>query len=88
MPLESKEKLDNILEFQTTIHKNFRVKLDSLNITVPLQLEESVEFGDPTLNHTGIYLKQLLSNETDSRKKRVIIEALTNLQKFEKRAES
>ncbi|GAH70576.1 unnamed protein product, partial [marine sediment metagenome] len=87
MPFEVKEELDNILEFQTTMHKNFRVKLELLNITVPPQLEEPVDFGDPTLNQTEIYLKQLLSNETDSRNRRIIIEALTNLQRFGKEVE-
>jgi len=87
LPFAVKEELDNILEFQTTMHKNFRVKLESLNITVPPQLEEPVDFGDPTLNQTERYLKQLLSNETDSRNRRIIIEALTNLQRFGKEVE-
>jgi len=87
MPFEVKEEFDNLLEFQTTMHKNFRVKLESLNITVPPQLEEPVDFGDPTLNQTEINLKQLLSKETDSRNRRIIIEALTNLQRFGKEVE-
>jgi len=82
LPLACKEELDNILEFQTTIHKNFRMKLDSLNITVPPQLETSLDFGDPTLNQTEIHLKQLLTNEADSKMRRIIVEALTHLQKF------
>jgi len=87
MPFEVKEELDNLLEFQATMHKNFRAKLESLNITVPLQLEKLVDFGDPTLGQTEIYLRQLLSNETDSRNRRIIIEALTNLQRFGKEVE-
>jgi len=82
LPLESKEKLDNLLEFQTTVHKNSRVELDSLNITVPPSLEAPLNFGDPTLNQTEIHLKQLLANEADPRKKRIIVEALTHLQRF------
>lgn len=87
MPFEVKEELDNLLEFQATMHKNFRVKLESLNITVPLQLGKPVDFGDPTLDQTEIYLRQLLSNETDSRNRRIIIEALTSLQRFGKEVE-
>ncbi|MCK4736528.1 MAG: DNA repair exonuclease [Methanophagales archaeon] len=87
LPLESKKELDNLLEFQTTIHKNIRVKLDSLNIMVPPQLEALFDFGDPTLNQTEIYLKQLLPNETDPRKRRIIVEALTHLQRFGKEVE-
>jgi len=74
----------NLLEFQTTVHKNLRVKLDSLNITVPLSLEAPPDFGDPTLNQTEMHLKQLLSNEIDPKKRRIIIEALTYLQRFGK----
>ncbi len=87
LPLEFKEELDNILEFQTTVHKNFRVKLESLNITVPPQLEAPFDFGDPTLNQTEIHLKQLLADETDPRKRSIIVEALTHLQRFGKEAE-
>lgn len=87
LPLESKEELDNLLEFQTTVHKNLRVKLESLNITVPPQLEVPFDFGDPTLNQTEIYLKQLLANEADPRKRRIIVEALTHLQRFGKGVE-
>jgi len=82
LPLESKEELDNLLEFQTTLHKNLRVKIDSLNITAPLSLEAPFDFGDPTLNQAEIHLKQLLANEADPRKKRIIVEALTHLQRF------
>jgi len=87
LPLEFKEELDNILEFQTTIHKNLRVKLDSLNITVPPSLETPPDFGDPTLNQTEMHLKQLLANEINPRKRRIIIEALTHLQIFGKGVE-
>ena len=84
LPLEFKEELDNILEFQTTLHKNVRVELESLNITVPPQVEALVDFGDPTLNQTEVHLKQLLADETDSRKRRIIVEALSHLQRFAK----
>ena len=88
LPLEFKEELDNMLEFQTTMHKNFRVKLECLSITVPPQLEVPFDFGDPTLNQTEIYLKQLLANETDPKKSRIIVEALTHLQRFGKEVEA
>jgi len=82
LPLEFKEELDNILEFQTTMHKNLRVKLDSLNIIVPPSLEAPPDFGDPTLNQTEMHLRQLLANEIDPRRRRIIIEALTHLQRL------
>ena len=84
LPLEFKEELDNILEFQSTLHKNFRVKLESLNFTVPPILEAAFDFGDPTLNQTEMNLRQLLADETDSRKRRIIGEALAHLQRFGK----
>jgi len=87
LPLEFKEELDNILEFQTTIRRNFRVKSESLNIMMSPQLEVPFDFGDPTLNQTETHLKQLLSNEIDPRKRRIIAEALTNLRRFGKEVE-
>jgi len=87
LPLEFKEELDNILEFQTTMHKDLRVKSESLNITVPPQLETPSDFGDPTLNQTEIHLKQLLANETDPGKRKIIVEALTYLQRSVKEVE-
>lgn len=84
LPLEFKEELDNILEFQTTLHKNFRVKVESLNITTPPQLEAAFDFGDTTLNQTEIHLRQLLADETDSRKQSIIVEALAHLRRFGK----
>jgi len=87
LAMEFKEELDNILEFQTTLHKNFRVKLESLNITVPPQLEAAFDFGDPILNQTEVHLRQLLADETDSRKRRIIVEALAYLQRFGKKVE-
>jgi DNA repair exonuclease SbcCD nuclease subunit len=87
LPLELKEELDNILEFQTTLHKNIRAKIEQLNITVPAQLEVPFDFGDPTLNQTEIHLKQFLSKETDPRKRRIIAEAITHLRRFGKDVE-
>ena len=87
LPLECKEELDNLLEFQTTVYKDFRV-VDNLNITIPPMLEKSTDFGDPALEQTEINLKQLLSNETDPEKKIIIIEALVRLQRLGKGAKA
>ena len=85
-PLENKKDFDDLLEYETTRHKNFRLKSESLNFTVPLQLEP-IDFGDTTLNQTEVHLKQLLVNETDSINKKIIVEALSHLQKFSKEVE-
>lgn len=82
LPLECKEELENMLELETTLHRNFRVKSDSLTITVAAELQELSDFGDPTLDQTEIHLKNLLSTETDPRQRRVIVEALAHLQRF------
>ncbi len=84
LQLEHKEELDNILELQTTKHRNFRINLESLDFILPPELESPVDFGDPTLNKTEIHLKQLLANETDQIKRKIIIEAISHLQKFGK----
>ncbi len=84
LPLECKEELDNILEFQTTIHRNFRVKLEQLDITSTTEPEGRVDLGDPTLNETERELIQLLTDEADPERKRIIVEAITHLQRFGK----
>jgi len=87
LPLECKEELDNILEFQTTIHKNLRVKLEQLDITSTTQPEERIDLGDPTLNETEKGLTQLLTDEDDPERRRIIVEALTHLRRFGKDVE-
>ena len=82
LPLECKEELDSMLEFQTTKHRNFRINLDLLNIIVTTQLEVQVDLGDPTLNQTNEHLNQLLASEADPKKRRVIVEALTHLHRL------
>ena len=88
LPLTHKEDLDNLLEYETTRHENFRIKSDSLSITVPLQLETPADYGDPVLNQTDRYLRQLLTNETDQKNKRIIIAALYQLQKITKEVDA
>lgn len=82
LPLENKEELDQILEFQSTLHKDLRVKTESLTISVTPELESEFDFADPTLIQTEKYLKSLLENETHIEKRSVIVEALTHLHKF------
>ena len=84
LPLECKEELDNILEFQETLHKNFRAKLESLDIMAPTELGEQVDLGDPTLDQTANELNQLLTSEADPKERRIIAEALTQLLRFGK----
>ena len=88
LPLEYRQELDNLLDFQTTMHKNIRIDSESLNITVPFQSETPVDTGDLTLNRTETKLRQLLANETNPRRGRVILDALTQLQAFAKEAEA
>jgi DNA repair exonuclease SbcCD nuclease subunit len=84
LPLEYQKDLNNILEFQSTMHKNFRVNRESLNISVPTQIDTLFDFGDPTLDRTDNYLKKLLADEVDPMKKKIISEALAHLRKFGK----
>jgi DNA repair exonuclease SbcCD nuclease subunit len=87
LPLEHKEELDNMLEFQTTKHRNFRAKLDLLNIIASSQLDGQADLGDPTLNQTNELLNQMLADESDPKKSRIIVEALTNLHRLGRGAE-
>jgi DNA repair exonuclease SbcCD nuclease subunit len=82
LQLEYKEKLDNILEFQSTRHRDLRIKMDLLNITLSNNLENRIDLGDATLNQTNEKLSQMLANETDPKKQRVIVEALIYLHKL------
>ncbi|MFC1712223.1 exonuclease SbcCD subunit D [Candidatus Poribacteria bacterium] len=79
LPLECKEELDNILEFQETRHKNFRAKLESLDIVAPVDLDQQMDLGDPTLNEAAKELNQSLAAEDDPEERRIIAEALTQL---------
>lgn len=87
MPLECKDELDNLIEYQSTMHKNFKIKLESLDYTLPSQLEMEFGFSDPILNQTQEQLKNLFTGETDPRNKKILIEAISNLQKFAKENE-
>jgi len=84
LPLECKEELDNTLEFQATLHKNFRAKTESLDVIAPAQLDERIELGDATLDQTAKELNQLLTDETDPKQRKIIAEALTHLLRFGK----
>lgn len=87
LPLECKEELDNLIEYQSTRHKNFRIKLESLDYTLPPKLEMEFGFGDPILNQTQEQLKIRFNSEIDPRNKKILIEAISNLQKFAKERE-
>lgn len=82
LQLDFKNELDNILEFQKTLHKDFKVDLDSLKIVAPVGLEDKYDYGDPTLNKTDFKLKKLLSDETDPLERRIISEAIGKLRRF------
>jgi DNA repair exonuclease SbcCD nuclease subunit len=86
LPLGLKQELENMLEFQATLHKNLRVESGALNITVPPQLDTPIDFGDPILNQTETYLRQSLAEASDPRQRRIIVEALACLQKCGKEA--
>ena len=79
LPLECKQELDGMLEFQITLHKNFRAKLESLDVIAPVQLDEHIDLGDLTLDQTAKELNQLLIDEADPTQRRIIAEALTHL---------
>jgi DNA repair exonuclease SbcCD nuclease subunit len=81
LPLELKQELENMLEFQATLHKNLRVESESLNITVPPQSDAPFDFGDPILNQTETYLRQSLAEASDPKHRRIIVEALAHLQR-------
>ena len=58
---------------------------ESLDISVRTQkIDTPFDFGDPTLDRTDNYLKQLLADEVDPRKKKIICEALAQLRRFGK----
>lgn len=86
LPLESKDELDNILEFQSTMHKNFVSEAHSLNFLAPVQSERPLELEDPILSQSDKHLRELLANETEPYRRNVIIEALALLGKLGKEA--
>ncbi len=82
LPFNCKKEFDDIIDFQGTLHKNFRVKTNDLNYLMPTDLEVSFNFNDPTLNQTMIKLKELLQDETDEKKRKIIADALTYFLRF------
>jgi len=88
LPLELKEELDALLEFETTRHRHVRIELDSLDIKAPFRLETEVDLGDPVLNQTDVYLRTLLADENHPKSKKVITEAIMRLQRFAKEVEA
>ena len=88
LPLELKGQLDDMLEFQTTLHKNLRVKSELLDVTAPPHVEVTFDFGDRTLNQTDAHLRQILERETDPTKRSAVLEALTCLRRYAKEAEA
>ena len=88
LSLEPKAELDDMLEFQTTLHKHFRVKSESLHITVPLQLDAPFDYGDPILGQTEARLRQLLAKATDPKESKTILEAIARLRRLAKEADA
>ena len=88
LPLELKGQLDDMLDFQTTLHKNLRVKSELLDVTAPPHVEVTFDFGDRTLNQTDAHLRQILERETDPTKRSAVLEALTCLRRYAKEAEA
>jgi DNA repair exonuclease SbcCD nuclease subunit len=86
LPLENKEELDNILEFQGTMHKNFVIETNSLNVQAPVQSERPLEFEDPVLSQSDKHLRELLAETTDQQQRTIVIEALALLTKLAKDA--
>lgn len=84
IPLENRDELENILEYQKTLPSNFRIKTDGLQYIVPVSPDEVKELGDPTLNQTDKYLRSLFRAEDDIKNRDVIIDALSKLHRLAK----
>jgi len=88
LSLELRAELDTMLEFETTLHKHFRVKSESLHITVPEQLDAPFDYGDPILGQTEAHLRQLLAKTAVPKESRVILESIARLRRFAKEVDA
>lgn len=74
--------IEKILEYNRTLHKDFRVKSDSLKYTTPFNLESQYNFDDPTLNLVDRELRFQLQKEFDPDKRSILVESISLLNKL------
>jgi DNA repair exonuclease SbcCD nuclease subunit len=82
LPIEMKNEIDKIIEYETTLHKNFRIKDEYLTFYIPEELDASFDYNDQTLDQTDKYLNELFKNQENSEKRRIIALAITLLRKY------
>ena len=81
LPLDSMQELENLIDFQRTLHKNFRVQSDQLVISKQMETDLPFDFHDPVLNQVDKKLREMLSVETNPSERRIITEALLHFRK-------
>ena len=81
LPLDSMQELENILDFQKTLHGNFKVQSGDLTISQPMQTDVPFDFHDPILDQADKKLIEMLSVEKDFRQRQVITQALLHFRK-------
>lgn len=81
LPLGSMKELDSLLNFQKTLHKNFKVRSERLSVFQPSQTDLPFDFRDPILGQVDKRLIEMLSSEKDYHQRAVITQALSYLRK-------
>ena len=82
LDIQHREKLANILEYQSTFHKDLRVKDEQLHYYAPIDVDFIQDLKDPTLNQVDNELRNQLQNERDQRHRDVLVEALSLLHRL------
>lgn len=82
LDIKYREELENILEYQSTVHKDLRVVDDGLNYTAPIDVDALQDLQDPTLNQVDRELRMRLQNVRDQRDRDVVIDAISLLHKL------
>jgi DNA repair exonuclease SbcCD nuclease subunit len=81
LPLDSMKELEDLLNFQETLHKNFKVQSKRLAVSQPTQTDLPFDFRDPILDQVDKRLIEMLSSEKDSHQREIITRALLHLRK-------
>jgi len=82
LDLQYQSDLVRILDYHNTLHQDFRIIQDSMQYTVPVNVDSIRDFGDPTLNKVDAELRKRLSIESAPISCATLIEALSLLHRL------
>jgi DNA repair exonuclease SbcCD nuclease subunit len=86
LDIKYKEELENILEYQSTLHKDLKVIEEALRFYAPIDPNYIQDLQDPTLNQVERELRKRLENEKNKRDRAILIESISLLHRLAREA--